>query len=63
MTQKIIKKNLHFPSEQNPDITNKDYRLFLNRIFGRKAPAPVEAFKEYGKDFIVSDNLEELVKR
>ena len=43
-------------SEQNPDITNKDYALFLKRIFGKKAPAPVEAFKEHGKDFIVSDN-------
>lgn len=64
LTQKIIKKEFALSgSEQNPDITNKDYRLFLNRIFGRKAPAPVEAFKEYGKDFIVSDNLEELVKK
>ncbi|AQX07036.1 FAD-binding dehydrogenase [Elizabethkingia meningoseptica] len=64
LTQKIIKKEFALSgSEQNPDITNKDYRLFLSRIFGKKAPAPVEAFKEKGKDFIVSDNLQELVQR
>ncbi|UOU97244.1 FAD-binding dehydrogenase [Chryseobacterium daecheongense] len=64
LTQKIIKKEFALSgSEQNPDITNKDYMLFLKRIFGKKAPGPVEAFKEHGKDFIVSDHLEELVQK
>lgn len=64
LTQKIIKKEFALSgSEQNPDITNKDYILFLKRIFGKKAPGPVEAFKEHGKDFIVSDHLEELVQK
>ncbi|MFN1219249.1 FAD-binding dehydrogenase [Chryseobacterium kwangjuense] len=64
LTQKIIKKEFALSgSEQNPDITNKDYGLFLKRIFGKKAPGPVEAFKEHGKDFIVSNNLKDLVKR
>ena len=64
LTQKIIKKEFALSgSEQNPDITNKDYVLFLSRIFGKKAPGPVEAFKEHGKDFIVSDHLEDLVKK
>lgn len=64
LTQKIIKKEFALSgSEQNPDITNKDYALFLKRIFGKKAPGPVEAFKEHGKDFIVSDDLQDLVKR
>lgn len=64
LTQKIIKKEFALSgSEQNPDITNKDYALFLKRIFGKKAPGPVEAFKEHGKDFIVSDNLKDLVQR
>lgn len=64
LTQKIIKKEFALSgSEQNPDITNKDYTLFLKRIFGKKAPGPVEAFKEHGKDFIVSDDLQDLVKR
>ncbi|WP_265130659.1 FAD-binding dehydrogenase [Chryseobacterium oranimense] len=64
LTQKIIKKEFALSgSEQNPDITNKDYPLFLKRIFGKKAPGPVEAFKEHGKDFIVSDDLKDLVER
>ena len=64
LTQKIIKKEFALSgSEQNPDITNKDYILFLKRIFGQKAPGPVEAFKENGKDFIVSDTLEDLVAK
>ncbi|PIF45908.1 hypothetical protein CLU96_2923 [Chryseobacterium sp. 52] len=64
LTQKIIKKEFALSgSEQNPDITNKDYALFIKRIFGKKAPGPVEAFKEHGKDFIVSDSLKDLVER
>lgn len=64
LTQKIIKKEFALSgSEQNPDITNKDYGLFLKRIFGKKVPGPVEAFKEHGKDFIVSDNLKNLVEK
>ncbi|WP_223559435.1 FAD-binding dehydrogenase [Chryseobacterium lathyri] len=64
LTQKIIKKEFALSgSEQNPDITNKDYALFLRRIFGKKAPGPVEAFKEHGKDFIVSDDLKTLVEK
>jgi predicted oxidoreductase len=64
LTQKIIKKEFALSgSEQNPDITNKDYSLFLKRIFGKKAPGPVEAFKEHGEDFIVSDNLKDLVEK
>lgn len=64
LTQKIIKKEFALSgSEQNPDITHKDYLLFIKRIFGKKAPGPVEAFKEHGKDFIVSNNLEDLVAK
>lgn len=63
-TQSIIKKEFALSgSEQNPDITNKDYRLLVSRVGGKKAPGPVEAFKEHGKDFIVSDNLKDLVAR
>lgn len=64
LTQKIIKKEFALSgSEQNPDITNRDYKLFLKRIFGKRAPGPVEAFKENGVDFIVSDTLSELVRK
>ena len=63
LNQKIIKKEFALSgSEQNPDLTNKNYRQVLGRAFGKKAPAPVEAFKDHGEDFIVSNNLEDLVK-
>jgi len=64
LTQNILKKEFALSgSEQNPDITNKDYWLFLQRLFGRKATGPVETFKEKGEDFIVADSLEALVKQ
>lgn len=62
LTQKIIKKEFALSgSEQNPDLTNKDLRLVFGRLFGKKATKPVEDFKEHGEDFIVADNLQELV--
>lgn len=64
LNQSIIKKEFALSgSEQNPDLTNKDYKLIVKRLFGKKATAPVEAFKEHGKDFIVSDSIEDLVER
>lgn len=64
LTQKIIKKEFALSgSEQNPDLTDRDYKKLLGRIGGSKATPPVEAFKEHGKDFIVSDNLKDLVER
>ncbi|WP_324759721.1 FAD-binding dehydrogenase [Sphingobacterium thalpophilum] len=64
LTQNILKKEFALSgSEQNPDITNKDYWLFLQRLFGRKATGPVESFKEKGEDFVVADSLEALVKQ
>ena len=33
------------------------------RLFGKGAPAPVEAFKTRGADFVVADNLDELVAK
>ncbi len=61
-TQSIVKKEFALSgSEQNPDITNKDWRLTLSRAFGKKAAAPVEAFKEHGADFVVRDDLAALV--
>ncbi|MDO5604791.1 MAG: FAD-binding dehydrogenase [Paracoccus sp. (in: a-proteobacteria)] len=48
-------------SEQNPDLTGKDWRMVLGRAMGRAAPAPVEAFKQHGADFVVRNDLETLV--
>ncbi|MGB8819531.1 MAG: FAD-binding dehydrogenase [Rhizobiaceae bacterium] len=63
LTQKIIEKEFALSgSEQNPDITGKDWKLLLkSRLFGKGAPAPVEAFKKHGADFIVRNDLESLV--
>jgi predicted oxidoreductase len=61
LTQKIIEKEFALSgSEQNPDLTNKDYRLLAKRVLPG-APAPVEAFKRQGADFVVADTLDELL--
>jgi predicted oxidoreductase len=62
LNQKIIRKEFALSgSEQNPDLTGRNWRLLLGRAFGKGAPGPVEAFKRNGADFIVKDNLRELV--
>ncbi|KAF5000129.1 hypothetical protein FGRMN_1943 [Fusarium graminum] len=48
-------------SEQNPDITGKSIWLLLTRVFGKKGTVPVQNFQKHGKDFVVRDNLEDLV--
>lgn len=60
LTQKIIEKEFALSgSEQNPDLTGKDLKLLAQRL-GSGAPAPVEAFKQHGADFVVADTLDEL---
>jgi predicted oxidoreductase len=62
LTQSIIKKEFALSgSEQNPDLTGKSWRMTLKRATNKGAPAPVEAFKTHGADFIVRDNLAALV--
>jgi predicted oxidoreductase len=62
LNQKIIRKEFALSgSEQNPDLTGRNWRLLLGRAFGKDAPGPVEAFKRHGADFIVKDSLRELV--
>jgi predicted oxidoreductase len=63
LTQRIIGKEFALSgSEQNPDLTGKSIRLLLQRARAG-APAPVEAFKNNGIDFIVENNLSDLVRR
>ena len=58
LDQQIIRKEFALSgSEQNPDLTGRDWRLVLRRAIGNKAPGPVEAFKAKGADFIVADDL------
>ncbi|MFN8608464.1 MAG: FAD-binding dehydrogenase [Vulcanimicrobiota bacterium] len=62
LTQKIIEKEFALSgSEQNPDLTGKSWLKVLSRVLPG-APAPVEAFKRKGADFVVSQTLEELVR-
>ena len=62
LTQSIIKKEFALSgSEQNPDLTGKSWLMTARRATNKGAPAPVEAFKSKGADFIVRDNLEDLV--
>ncbi|GAC1373074.1 MAG: FAD-binding dehydrogenase [Pseudarthrobacter sp.] len=62
LTQKIIEKEFALSgSEQNPDITNRDLRLLLRSRLGRGASAPIESFKEHGEDFVIAENLADLV--
>ncbi|KAI0133766.1 FAD binding domain-containing protein [Xylariales sp. AK1849] len=49
-------------SEQNPDVTNKSYWQLLTRVFGKKGTIPVQNFQNYGEDFVVRENLDELVQ-
>ena len=63
LTQSIIKKEFALSgSEQNPDLTGKSWLMTARRATNKGAPAPVEAFKTHGVDFIVRDNLGDLVE-
>ena len=62
LNQAIIKREFALSgSEQNPDLTNKDWRQTLGRAFSKTATGPVEAFKKHGADFVIKDNLADLV--
>ncbi|RUS45595.1 FAD-binding dehydrogenase [Cohnella sp. AR92] len=62
LTKKIIKKEFALSgSEQNPDLTGKSIRKVLSRVLPG-APGPVQAFMDHGEDFVIADNLPELVE-
>ncbi|HLS10024.1 FAD-binding dehydrogenase [Lentibacillus sp.] len=61
LTQRIIEREFALSgSEQNPDLTEQNIKKLLSRILPG-APDPVEAFKQYGEDFVIADNIENLV--
>ena len=61
LTQSIIEKEFALSgSEQNPDLTEKDMKLTASRV-APGAPAPIEAFKQNGVDFVVRNSLPDLV--
>ncbi|ARP73623.1 FAD-binding dehydrogenase [Streptomyces pluripotens] len=63
LTRKIIEKEFALSgSEQNPDITAKDRKAVLrDRLLGKGAPVPVQAFLDRGADFVTASTLEQLV--
>lgn len=61
LTEKIIEKEFALSgSEQNPDLTNKSIGDVLKRIMPGP-PGPIQAFKNYGEDFVIAHDLKELV--
>ncbi|RWE79431.1 MAG: FAD-binding dehydrogenase [Mesorhizobium sp.] len=63
LTRKIIQKEFALSgSEQNPDLTGKNWRQVLGRATSG-IPGPVKAFMEKGEDFIVEADLSRLVAR
>lgn len=65
LSQKVIEKEFALSgSEQNPDLTSgKWIEVIKSRLLSRgRAPGPVEAFKEHGEDFVVAQNLSDLVQ-
>ncbi|MDL5350388.1 FAD-binding dehydrogenase [Microbacterium sp. zg-YB36] len=62
LSYKIIEKEFTLSgSEQNPDLTGKDVPLLLSSRLGKGASAPVQAFLDRGADFVVRDNLDDLI--
>jgi len=62
LTEKIIEKEFALSgSEQNPDTTSKSIAAVLRDRIGSGPPAPVQAFKDHGADFVVERDLPALV--
>jgi predicted oxidoreductase len=63
LTKKVIEREFALSgSEQNPDLTNRDWRQVLGRARGG-VPAPVQAFMDQGEDFIVERSVGALARR
>lgn len=61
LTRKIIEKEFTLSgSEQNPDLTGKDWKQVLARV-RPGAPGPVQAFLDRGEDFLQARDVEGLV--
>ncbi len=62
LDQSIVKKEFALSgSEQNPASRTGTCGSSCASRLGRSAPGPVEDFKEHGEDFVVADNLRDLV--
>ncbi|GGL99143.1 FAD-binding dehydrogenase [Deinococcus aerophilus] len=62
LNRAVIKKEFTLSgSEQNLDLTNRDWRGVAGRL-GRRVAPPVQAFMDHGADFVVRGSLPELVR-
>ncbi|QIG40523.1 FAD-binding dehydrogenase [Microbacterium sp. 4R-513] len=62
LSHRIIEKEFTLSgSEQNPDLTGKDVPLLVRSRLGKGAAGPVQAFMDKGADFVVRDNLPDLI--
>lgn len=63
LNKRIIAKEFALSgSEQNPDITGKSFWMVLQqRVSGSGGTVPVQKFMEHGADFVIEDNLPDLV--
>lgn len=64
MTQSIVAREFALSgSEQNPDLAGKSWwGVLTQRLFGTKGTIPVQNFVKHGADFVVKDNLADLVE-
>jgi predicted oxidoreductase len=63
LSSRIVEKEFTLSgSEQNPDITGKDVRLLLSSRLGKGASGPVQAFLDRGADFVVRNDLDDLIR-
>jgi uncharacterized protein len=62
LTQSIIEKEFALSgSEQNPDLTSGKWEKVIRGRISGGPPEPVKKFMKYGEDFIINNNLQELV--
>jgi predicted oxidoreductase len=62
LNRKIISREFALSgSEQNPDITGRDVRGTLRQRVMPNVPDPIQRFMDHGPDFVVRNNLRDLV--
>lgn len=62
LNEKIIAKEFALSgSEQNPDVTGRNVKAVIKTRVMPKVPPPVRAFMDRGEDFVVAQNLRDLV--
>lgn len=64
LNKKIIRKEFALSgSEQNPDITNRNFLQVFKRVFGKNPTPPMQAFIDKGEDFVTADSIDMLVQK